>query len=45
MVTTWNLNMILRMISHYLKTNPATAFILAFEALLVAAAVEFAAVM
>ena len=40
MVTTWNLNMILRMISHYLKKNPATAFILAFEALLVAAAVE-----
>ena len=40
MVTTWNLNMILRMISHYLKKNPATAFILAFEALLVAAALE-----
>ena len=40
MVTTLNLNMILGMISHYLRKNPATAFILAFEALLLSAAVE-----
>ncbi len=40
MVTTLNLNQIPRKISQYLRKNPATAFILAFEALLLAAAVE-----
>ena len=40
MVIILNLDQNLRKISQYLRRNPATAFILAFEALLVAAAVE-----
>ena len=39
-ITTLNINQLSRKISQYLKTNPATAFILAFEALLLVAAAE-----
>ena len=39
-VTALNLNQIPRKVSHYLRKNPATTFILAFEALLLSAAVE-----
>jgi len=42
-VATLNLNQISRKISQYLKKNPATAFILTFEALLLIAAVELIA--
>jgi len=38
--TALNLNQIPSKISQYLRKNPATAFILAFEALLIAAVVE-----
>ena len=40
MVTILNLDQIPKKISQYLRKNPATAFIFAFEALLLAAAVE-----
>ena len=40
MVIILNLDQNLRKISQYLRRNPATAFILAFEALLLSAAVE-----
>ena len=39
-ILTLSLNRLSRTISQYLRKNPATAFILAFETLLVAAAVE-----
>jgi len=40
MVAILNLKQIPRVISQYLRKNPATVFILAFEALLLSAAVE-----
>jgi len=43
MVAILNLNQIPRVISQYLRKNPATVFILAFEALLLIAAVELIA--
>ena len=39
-VSTLNLNQIAKKISQYLRRNPATAFILAFQVSLVVAAVE-----
>ncbi len=39
-VTTLSLNQIAKKISRYLRKNPATGFILAFEALLLLAAIE-----
>ena len=43
MVAILNLKQIPRVISQYLRKNPATVFILAFEALLLIAAVELIA--
>ena len=39
-ITILNLKAISKKISHYLRKNPATAFILAFQALLLVAAAE-----
>ena len=39
-VSTLNLNQIAKKISQYLRRNPATAFILAFQVLVLVAAVE-----